>query len=176
MTDNSEKKHSLFQIHLSTAVALVAVMGLFVPTFHSIATRWGVPPSLNAPGNVDTMFSLGCLGLLALTMWRMKSMTDAIRLWAGLSCAIGFLGLFVPFGKATVALGGGRPHDFMGFCGQGVPVPFVLWDKGADFPNPLVLLINPICVLAIGAVLILLANGAIWLIQSILKRREALKL
>ena len=95
-------------------------------------------------------------------------MGGSIGVWAGISCIIGILGLFVPFGEASVALGGGRPEEFMGFCGQGVPVPFIIWDKGADYPNPLALFFNPLCVFLIGLALIVVIKGCIWF-----GRREA---
>jgi hypothetical protein len=122
---------------------------------------------MNSSGNVAITFLLGCLGFLALTIWRMKSLAGSISLWFGLSCVLGLLGLFVPFGEVSVALGGGRPQEFTGFCGEGVPIPFVIWDKGADYPNPLALFMNPICVFIVGLVLIVLANGLFALYRRI---------
>ncbi len=118
------------------------------------------------PDRVATTFALGCLGALLMVSWRAQ---DPPAIWPVLSIPLGLVGLFVPFGDATVNINGACPTGFGGFCGEGVPVPAVIWDKGADYPDPLAVILNPLLLGILGLIVIVLLKGIKLLIGKMRK-------
>ena len=167
MPERGEKKRPWFQYHLSTLIVTCVVASLFVPALVFVAVRSAGPLSA-APKNVAETFGLGCVALLSLIAWRVRPLQRAIFAWAGVSVALGLLGSFVPFGGACVSLAGAPPPGFAGFCGEGVPIPLVMWKDGCDYPNPLGLFMNPICIFGAGALVLLLVRSVMVAIRFLL--------
>lgn len=149
------------QAYLSTCLALMVCMALLAPACLA-AFRENTPDLAEPSAHTAAFFLAGCWGLLALLAWRIDSAETVGMAWGVVSVVMGTVGLFVPFGEATVARGGGIPPGFKGFCGEGVPIPFVLWDDGLDYPNPMACILNPMFLFVAGMSLYAAFRAALW--------------
>lgn len=158
------------QAYLSTCLALLVCMALLIPACLA-AFRENTPDLAEPPAHTGPFFLAGCLGLLALLAWRVQSAEAVGMAWGVASIVLGNVGLFVPFGAATVARNGGIPPGFKGFCGEGVPIPIVLWDKGLDYPNPMAFILNPLFLFVAGMSLYAAFRATRWLFKRLLAAR-----
>ncbi|GMV82620.1 MAG: hypothetical protein AMXMBFR7_38040 [Planctomycetota bacterium] len=154
------------QAYLSTCLALMVCMALLAPAFLA-AFREDAPSFEKPPAYTGTFFLTGCFGLLALLAWRVDSAEAVGMAWGVVSVVLGYVGLFVPTGSVTVARGGGIPKGFTGFCGEGVPIPFVLWDDGRDYPNPMACILNPMFLFVAGMSLYAAYRATLWWFKKV---------
>jgi hypothetical protein len=140
-----------WQINLLTLTACGVVASMFGPAVYSVARR-GIPLKnlgvYELSHIVNLTYLLGCTGLLAILIWKIKKFGSLLTTWFSVAFALGIFGCLIPFGT--------RPE----FCGSGIPIPYVSINHGTMYSNEMALIMNPV-LLSVTGIVVIFASYAV---------------
>ncbi len=127
-----------FQFHLSTALALSVIAGLFIPAvFHAL----GIGKIANEV--VAHSFIAGTLGLMALVILKRLDIRETVATIMQIAVVLGSIGLYLPINDNPSA-----------YSGRGVSVALIFKDYPV-FPNLMAPFINVACLFIAGIIMLM---------------------
>ena len=127
-----------FQFHLSTALALSVIFGLFIPTiFHAL----GVGKIANEV--VAHSFLAGTFGLMALVILKRFNIRDTVSTIMQISVVFGCMGLYLPIKESPTE-----------YSGRGVPVALIFKNYSV-FPNLMAPFVNVAFLFIAGIIMLM---------------------